>query len=303
MSQNNNILKRLRCWRLYILLLPAIVYFVVFYYAPMYGLQIAFKDYSPVLGIMGSPWAGLKYFKRFISMPQFYTVFFNTLSLSLYSLLFNFPMPIILALFLNECQNVRYKKLVQNITYAPYFVSTIVIVGMMIQFLSPSMGVINKVIEMAGGTTTEFMAKSEWFKPLYIISTMWQRTGWASVVYLAALASIDVELHEAAAIDGAGKFSRIIHINIPSILPTVITMFILNCGQIMSVGFEKAYLMQNSLNLNKSEIISTYIYKVGLLGAQFSFTAAVGVFNSLLNFFIILAANEICKRISDTSLF
>jgi putative aldouronate transport system permease protein len=269
----------------------------------MYGLQIAFKDYSPALGITGSPWAGLKYFRRFISMPQFYTVFLNTLTLSTFSLLINFPMPVILALCLNECKNMRYKKLVQNLTYAPYFVSTIVIVGMMIQFLSPSTGVINKFIEMAGGTATEFMAKEEWFKALYIISTMWQRTGWASVVYLAALAGIDVELHEAAAIDGAGKFSRIMHINIPCILPTIITMFILNCGQIMSVGFEKAYLMQNPLNLGRSEIISTYIYKVGLLGAQFSFTSAVGVFNSVLNFAIILAANALCKKISETSLW
>ena len=233
-------LKRLlRSWRLYVLLAPALIYLFMFHYLPLYGVQIAFRDYVPSLGFLDSAWVGLKHFQYFVTSPQFPTLMSNTVLLSLFYLLFKFPLPILLALMLNEARCGWYKKVVQNLTYAPHFISIVVLVGMLVNFLSPSTGIINNVITSLGGTATDFMGKSEMFRPIYIISGLWQSTGWESIIYLAALSGVDPQLHEAAQIDGASHLKRIWHISIPGILPTAIMLFILNCGQIMNVGFEK----------------------------------------------------------------
>lgn len=290
-------------WRLYMLLLPAILYLLIFHYAPIYGVQIAFRDYVTSKGFWGSNWVGLKHFRYFLSSPQFPQLMRNTLLLSLYELLLSFPLPILLALTLNECRNLSAKKFVQNVTYAPHFISTVVLCGMVISFLSPSTGIINTLIKLFGGQAFDFMGKEEWFRTIYIASGVWKNTGWSSIIFLAALSGIDPQLHESAQIDGAGRFKRMLHINIPGILPTMILLFILECGKIMSVGFEKIYLLQNTLNLSTSETISTYVYKVGLLQAKFSYTTAIGLFNSIINVTLLLIVNQISRAVSDTSLF
>ncbi|HEY8421023.1 MAG TPA: ABC transporter permease subunit [Thermoclostridium sp.] len=290
-------------WRLYVLLLPAVLYLAIFHYAPIYGLQIAFKDFVPSLGITGSKWVGLKHFKYFISSPQFPILMRNTLLLSVYSLIFTFPLPIILALMLNETRSVVLKKTVQNITYAPHFISTVVLCGMVIIFLSPSSGVINTFLKMLGHEPVDFMTKEQYWRSIYIISGIWKNTGWSSIIYLAALSGVDPQLYDAAHIDGASRLQRIWHINIPGIIPTAVLLFIMNCGQIMSVGFEKVYLLQNSLNLPVSEVISTYVYKTGLLGAKFSYTSAIGLFNSVINVTLLLIVNKISSKVSDIMLF
>lgn len=293
----------LHSWRLYVLLIPAVAYFFLFSYRPMYGVQIAFRDYMPAFGITGSPWMGLKHFRFFISSVQFPILLKNTFLLSFYSILWGFPMPILLALLLNECKTMWFKKLVQNVTYAPHFISTVVICGMVIQFLSPSSGIINAMITALGGEAVDFMGKERYFRTIYIASGIWQGTGWGSIIYLAALSGIDPALHEAAQIDGASRMRRIWHINLPGIRPTIVMLLILNCGSILSVGFEKAYLLQNSLNISESEIISTYVYKTGLLGARFSYTAAIDLFNSIINVILLLIANTVARRVGETSLF
>jgi putative aldouronate transport system permease protein len=295
--------KMLGCWQLYLLLLPGFAYFVIFYYGPMYGLQIAFKDYMPGLGILGSPWVGLKHIERFVTSAQFIVVVRNTLYINLFYLLCRFPLPIVLALLLNECGSRRFKKLVQNVTYMPYFISTVVLVSMVINFLSPSIGVVNRCIEFLGGAAQDFMIKPEWFRPIYILSGLWQNTGVDSIIYLAALAAVDPNQHEAAQIDGASRLRRIWHINLPGIMPAMVILFILRCGEIMNVGFEKAFLMQNALNMSASEVISTYVYKSGLLGSQYSYSTVVGLFNSVINFTLILAVNAAAKRVGETSLW
>lgn len=292
-----------KSWRLYILLLPAIIYLLIFHYAPIYGLQIAFKDFIPSLGIAGSKWVGLKHFNYFVSSPQFFILVRNTILLSVSSLICSFPLPILLALMLNETKSVWFKKAVQNITYAPHFISTVVLCGMVIVFLSPSSGVINSLLKLVGHETIDFMTKEQYWRPIYIISGVWQNTGWSSIIYLAALSGIDPQLHEAAHIDGANRIQRIWHINIPGILPTAILLFIMNCGQLMSVGFEKVYLLQNALNLPVSEVISTYVYKTGLLGTKFSYTSAIGLFNSAINVLLLLIVNKVSSKVSDTMLF
>jgi putative aldouronate transport system permease protein len=286
-----------------VLLLPSLAYVLLFHYQPMYGLQIAFRDYSPMLGILGSKWVGLKHFLRFIASPQFEVVVGNTLKLNLLALLCGFPLPIILALMLNDCGKLRFKKIVQNATYIPHFISMVVLIGMVMNFLSPTIGIISRLIIFLGGEPQNYLTKPEWFRPIYILSGIWQETGWGSIIYLAALAGVDPDLHEAAQIDGASRLQRIWHINLPGIQPTIITVFILRCGRIMDVGFEKVFLLQNALNLSSSEVISTYVYRIGLLGTQFSYSALIGLFNSIINFIIILSINSIIKRISTTSLW
>lgn len=291
------------CWQLYVLLLPTALYFIIFSYLPMAGVQIAFKQYTVSEGIWGSSWVGLKHFARFMSSAQCETLIVNTLKISIYSLLWSFPLPIVLAIALNECRFLKMKKIVQSLTYAPHFISTVVLVSMVTLFLSPSNGVINRLIEMFGGEAHNFMGETGAFRTIYIASGIWQNCGWSAIIYISALSGVDEQLHEAAKIDGANRLQRIRHIDIPSILPTAITLFILNCGNVLSVGFEKMYLMQNSMNLSVSEIISTYTYKVGLLGAQYSYTAAIGLFNSVVNIIILVMVNAIAKKTSETSLF
>lgn len=296
--------KRMKhCWQLYILVLPAVICIAVFSYAPMYGAIIAFKDYKVNEGIMGSPWAGLKYFKQFIDLPNFDTLLINTLKISIYSLFWGFTPPILLALMLNQVRCKRYKSFIQTITYAPYFISTVVLVSMLNIFLTPSSGFINKIIEDFGGHAITFMGDPKWFRTVYIASGVWQGAGWSAIIYLAALGGVDPSLYDAAMVDGASKLQRLIHIDLPCILPTIVIMFILNMGSLLNVGYEKAYLMQNSLNIPVSEIISTYVYKIGLINGNFSFSAAVGMFNSIINFILVISANYISKKLTENSLW
>ena len=288
---------------LYLLLLPAVLYALIFLYAPMGGVLIAFKDYSPTKGIFGSPWVGLKYFLRFFNSYNFGEIFYNTLSLSVYNLVAQFPIPIVFALLLNQMRHRRFKKVVQTVSYAPHFISMVVLVGMLNVFLSPSTGVVNALIKALGGNAVYFLGKAELFRPVYVWSGVWQDTGRSAIIYIAALSGIEQELHEAAMVDGASKLQRTLYIDIPGIMPTAVIMLILNLGRIMSVGFEKAYLMQNTLNISASEIISTYVYKVGLLNAQFSLSTAIGLFNSVISCVLVVSVNYIARRYSDTSLW
>lgn len=293
----------LRSWQLYVLLAPTLIYLFLFNYVPMYGLQIAFRDFAIKKGISGSPWVGWKHFLFFFNSPQFGSLVSNTVKISLYSLLWGFPLPILLALMINEVRFTKLKKVLQNITYAPFFISTVVLVSMLNVFLAKSDGLINQFIAALGGQNVDFLGKASYFRTIYIVSGIWQGMGWNSIIYIAALSGVDLQLHEAAQIDGATRFQRVIHINLPCILPTAVMMFILSCGSIMSVGYEKVYLMQNSLNLSVSEVISTYVYKTGLQKVQYSYTTAIGLFNNVINVVLLLIVNQVARKLSDTSLF
>lgn len=283
--------------------LPVLVFFLVFHYAPMYGVQIAFKKFSAVRGIVGSPWRGLYYFQQFFDSYLFGELIGNTLGLSLYSLFVGFPTPILLALMMNELRSERVKRVVQTITYAPHFISMVVMCSMIILFLSPSSGVLNRIIEILGGQSVYFMGKPEYFKTIYVLSGVWQNTGWSSIIYMAALSGIDPQLHEAATIDGASRLQRVWHINLPGILPTAVILLIMNCGSLMSIGFEKAFLLMNDLNRAAAEIISTFVYQRGLIDRNYSSAAAIGLFNSAINLVLLLGVNAIARRVSDTSLW
>ncbi len=290
-----------RTWPLYVLVLPAILHFAVFQYIPMYGVQIAFKNYIVTKGIWGSEWIGLDHFQRFFDSYYFGRLIRNTLFISLYQFAL-FPISIIVALSLNELTNGWYKKTVQTITYAPHFISVVVMSGMIIAFLSPSTGIVNKLIELLGFEPISFMTKPEWFKSVFVLSGEWQNLGWGAIIYLAALTGINPELHEAATVDGASRLQRIWHINLPGIMPTIIILLILNVGSFMSIGFERIYLLQNSLNLQASDVIQTYVYRSGLLEGQYSFSSAVGLFNSVINLIMLLTVNQIARKFSSTSL-
>lgn len=290
-------------WDLYLLILPVIVYFFIFDYIPMYGVQIAFKNFIAAKGIWASDWIGFDHFKRFFDSYYFWRLIWNTFSISLYQLAVGFPVPLLLALLINEIGGKTFKRFLQTVTYAPHFLSTVVMVGLIFIFLSPQNGIINQLIVFFGGQPISFMTESGWFKSIYVWSGVWQGMGWSSIIYLAALAGIDPSLHEAARVDGASRLRRIWHINLPGIMPTVVILLILNVGQVMSVGFEKIYLMQNNLNLESSDVISTYVYTQGILGAQYSFAAAVGLFNSVINVILLVTVNQIAKKVNETSLW
>ncbi|MEH7095194.1 ABC transporter permease subunit [Neobacillus vireti] len=289
-------------YELYLFLLPAILYFIVFQYIPMYGVLIAFKDFTPSLGILGSPWVGFEHFERFFHSYQFWDLIKNSLGLSIFQLITGFPMPIIIALLLNQMIHEKYKRFVQTVIYAPHFISIVVLAGMMFVFFSDK-GLINSVVTLFGGKAVAFMSEPSWFKPLYIGSGVWQETGWACIVYLAALAGVSPEIHEAATMDGANKWQRILHVDIPAIMPTAIILLILSVGNLMNIGFEKAYLMQTPLNQPAAEIIPTYVYKVGLQQAEYSFGAAVGLFNSIINLILLYIVNKTAKKISGSGLW
>ncbi|AUS98638.1 sugar ABC transporter permease [Clostridium thermosuccinogenes] len=276
---------------------------IILNYIPMYGITLAFKDYVPSKGILGSPWVGLKYFERFFNSFSFSRILSNTLKISFASLIFGFPVPVIFALMLNQLRQEKFKRMIQTITYAPHFISTVVLVGMMMVFLSPRSGLINNIIQMLGGEPIFFMAKKEWFIPLYILSDIWQNTGWNTIIYLAALTSVNPELYEAAIVDGATKLQRIKHIDIPAILPTIVITLIFACGGIMNVGFEKVFLMQNSLNREVSDVIATYVFEQGLIRAQYSYSTAIGLFNTIVNIILLITVNKIAKKLTDTSLW
>lgn len=293
-------------WQLYLFLLVPIVYIIIFAYIPMAGVQIAFKKYDFTLGIWGSPWSGFDHFERFFSSYNFSQILWNTLTLAIYGLLAGFPLPIFLALILNSFPKQGYKKIVQTISYMPHFISTVVIVGMLMQIFNPRTGAFGVISQMlTGEMIPDLFSKPEAFPHMYVWSGIWQGIGWGSIIYIAALAGVDSELHEAAQIDGATRWQRVIHIDFPSIRPTATIMLILAAGGIMNVGFEKVYLMQNSLNISSSEVISTYVYKVGMaIGTgDFSFATAIGLFNSVINFVLLIIVNVISKKMSNTSLW
>ncbi|NLB82336.1 MAG: sugar ABC transporter permease [Clostridiaceae bacterium] len=288
---------------LYIMLIFPVLVVIVFRYIPIAGAIIAFKDYDFMKGIWGSSFVGFKWFQRFLKNRRFISIFWNTLSLSVNSLLFSFPWPIILALSLNEVANQKFKRSIQTFSYLPYFISTVVVVGIMHQILSPTTGVVNTIIGLFGGKAINFITQPKWFKPTYIISGIWSSVGYNSIIYLSALTTINPELYEASYIDGAGRWDRIYHITLPGILPVIIILFLLSLGSLINIGYEKAYLMQNSLNLSSSEIIGTYVYKQGLIDLKYSYSTAVGLFQSVINFVLITVANTVSRRAADISLW
>lgn len=292
-----------RRWQLYVMVLPAVLYYVLFHYKPMYGIILAFKRFSMRKGILGSPWIGFDNFERLFSSYWFPIILKNTLSLSALSLILGFPIPIIMALMINEVQNKKVRETYQTVSYAPHFISTVVLCGMVTLFLSPSTGIINKFLNILGMESVFFMQESGMFKWIYVLSGIWQSTGWGTIIYAAALSGVDKSLLDAAAVDGASRFQRIIYINFPVLIPTMITLFILRCGQLLSVGYEKVYLLQNSTNLSASEVISTYVYKMGLINNDFGFSTATGLFNSVINCIILITANRLSKKFSGNSLW
>ncbi len=297
-----------RGWQLYLFLVLPLLYLFVFKYWPMWGAQIAFRQFNPAVGITESPWVGTKYFVKFFESYQFERVIKNTLTISLYSLVAGFPVPILLALFLNSMRSSRMRKISQNILYIPNFISLVVIVGMLLQLINPVVGLYARIsVLLTDSLPKDLMADPSAFPHLYVWSGVWQSMGWDSVIYFAALSAVSAEQHEAAIIDGASRMQRIIHVDFPAIIPTIIVLLILRCGSLMSVGFEKAYLMQTDLNLRTSELISTYVYKVGLTGgggsSKFSYATAIGLFNSVVNLLLISLVNALARKVGETSLW
>ena len=293
-----------RNYALYLFVLPAVVEVFIFNYLPMYGIQIAFRNYKPVKGIWGSAWTGLKWFNRFFNSPQFETVILNTLNLSLQLLLFSFPISILFALLINQYRNPRFKKLVQTVSYAPHFISTVVMCGMITLFLSPSQGLYGNICRALGIKLINPMGEANLYRPIYIISDIWQQMGWESIIYVAALSAVDPGLYDAATVDGANRYQRILHIEIPALASTATLILIMRIGGIMSMGFEKSYLLQNDLNIRVSEIIATYVYKIGLTGTpQYSYSAAIGLFNSVINLTLLVSFNALSRRLGETSLW
>lgn len=295
--------KIVRSWRLYVFMAPALLTVLIFNYLPMYGIQIAFKNYVPAFGIGGSNWVGFDHFSRFFNSYYFWDLLWNTLSISLYGLAIGFPLPILLALAFNEVRNGAFKKTVQTVTYAPHFISTVVMAGMIITFLTPSSGMIINLLEALGITAPDFLTDPRWFKTMYVLSDVWQTTGWGTIIYLAALSAVDPGLHEAAILDGASRVQRIWNINIPVLVPTITILMILNVGSLLSVGYEKILLLQNPLNMSSSDVIATSVYRTGLLEAQYSYSTAVGLFNSVVNAVMLIVVNQIVRRTSENSLW
>ncbi len=294
-----------RMWKgreYYLLILPALLYVLIFCYGPMYGIQIAFKNYKMSRGIWDSNWVGLMHFEDFFGGYYFWNLIKNTLFLSLYNLAVSFPIPIIVALIINELKG-KYKNFVQTVLYAPHFISTVVLVGMLGIMFSPSSGVVNQVLNTLGIDSIYFMGDGKYFRHMYVWSGVWQQMGWSAIIYIAALSGVDPALHEAASIDGATRMQRILRVNLPCIAPTIIIMLILAVGSIANVGYEKVFLMQNALNRDVSEVISTYVYKRGIVETNYSFSTAVNLFNNVVNVILLLFANTVSKKFSESSLF
>ncbi|MCR2822999.1 ABC transporter permease [Lederbergia panacisoli] len=292
----------MKSWQLYAFLLPAVLYFTIFHYIPMYGVQIGFKDYIATLGITDSPWVGFEHFTRFYNSYYFWRLIKNTFAISFYQLAL-FPLPILFALSLNELKNGAFKKWMQTLTYAPHFISVVVVVGMLIAFLDPISGLVNNVIVKLGGEAIPFLTSPGWFRHIYVWSGEWQSLGWGTIIYLAALAGVNPELHESASIDGATRVQKIWYINIPSIMPAIVVLFILNIGKFMSIGFEKVLLMQNALNSETSDIIQTFVYQTGIIGGEYDFSAAIGLFDSVINLILLIIVNYFARRVSENSLW
>ena len=291
-----------RYWQLWVLLLPAIAFTVVFAYVPMYGIQLAFREFDFQAGLTGGEWVGLKYFEIFFGSPMFGTVLRNTLTISIVTLVVGFLAPIALALIINQIVNATRKRFMQTATYLPHFISVVVVVGMLQVLLNPSNGTVTRLFS-GFGLDLDLLGDPDLFVPVYVISEVWQHCGWNSIIYLAALASVDTQLYEAARIDGANRLHLIRHVDIPALVPTMIILFILTMGGVLSTGFEKIWLMQNALNLPVSEVIATYTYRIGILGNQFSLGTAIGLFNTLINFLFLVVTNRLAKKFADTSLW
>ena len=290
-------------WQLYVLILPAIIYFIVFNYMPLYGIQIAFKDFKAVFGISGSKWVGLKHFENFFHAYYFNRLLANTLLLNVYNLLWSFPVPIILAILLNQIKGPKIKRFIQTSIYVPYFISTVVLAGMLYIFLSPTSGIFNILRQALGMKSVDFMSDAKAFRTIYIVSGIWQSAGWGTILYIASLSGVDPSLYEAAEIDGASIWQKIRYIDMPSIVPVIVMVFILDCGKLLSSNTDKALVMQTAGNIPTSDIIGVYVYNVGLGSGQFSYTTAIGLFINIINFIIIITANQISKKISDVGLF
>ncbi len=287
---------------LYLLVLPVLIFYIIFHYKPMYGAIIAFKDYSPGLGVAKSPWVGFANFARFFKGPYFWRLIRNTLLLSLYNLIFGFPAPIILALLLNEVRNKKFKSITQTVTYLPHFISMIVVTGMITNFCM-SNGLFNDIIVLFGGERSPLLQNPNLYRTIYVVSGIWQEVGWGSIIYLSALSGVDAQLYEAASIDGAGKWKQLLHVTLPGISPTIITMLILKMGSLMSLGYEKTILLYNASTYETADIISSYIYRVGLLEQDWSYSTAIGLFNSVINCILLILTNRLSKKLSDTSLW
>ena len=304
MKTKTSTLKQMkRRWLLYLMVLPALASLLIFSYKPMYGLIIAFKDFNFRLGYLGSEWVGLEHFKRLVTSYWFPVIIKNTLTISLLSILIQFPLPIIFAMFFNEVRQSKLKSVAQTVTYAPHFISTVVVFGMVISFLNPTSGIINKAIEFFGGDSIAFMQETGAFKWIFVLSGVWVNTGWSTIIYTAALSSVDSELLEAAQIDGANRWQRMWHINFPTLLPTVVIQLILTSGTLLNVGYEKTLLLQNTMNIGVSEVISTYVYRMGLINHDYSFSTAAGLLNSVVNVIVLTIVNGISKKVTETGLF
>lgn len=290
-------------WQLYVLILPAVIYFVVFNYFPLYGIQIAFKDYKAVNGIAGSAWAGLKHFENFFHAYYFKRLLSNTLLLNVFNLLWSFPIPLILAIFLNQIKNPKRKRFIQTSIYVPYFISTVVLAGMLYIFLSPTSGIFNIARTSMGLKAVDYMSEAGAFRTIYVISSIWQSAGWGTILYIASLAGVDTALYEAAEIDGASIWQKIRYIDLPSLVPVAMMVFILDCGKLLSSNTDKALVMQTPGNIPTSDIIGVYVYNVGLGSGQFSYTAAIGLFVNIINFILIISVNKISKKVTDVGLF
>lgn len=287
---------------LYLMIIPVLIFFILFHYKPMYGAIIAFKDYTPALGIAESPWVGWDNFTRFFSSVYFGRLIRNTILLSFYSLLFGFPAPIILALLLNEVKNKKFKGLTQTVTYLPHFISMIVVTGMLVDF-SMTSGLFNDIIELFGGERSPLLQNPDLYRTIHVASGIWQEIGWGSIIYLSALSGVDSQLYEAAQIDGAGKWKQLIHVTLPGIAPTIIIMFILKMGTLMNMGYEKTILLYNPATYETADIISSYIYRIGLLEQDWSYSTAIGLFNSVINLGLLLITNKIARKCGETSLW
>ena len=290
-------------WQFWLIIALPVIYAFVFAYIPMCGIIIAFKDYSIRRGILGSEWVGLKYFKQFLTSTNSVLVIKNTIILGVYTFLVNFPIPILLAIGINEVRNIKFKKTVQLVTYAPYFISVVIMVGMMVQMMDMRTGIVNVLLGKLGIDAINFFGDPKIFRHLYVWSGVWQTAGYSSIIYVAALAGVSPEFHEAATMDGATRLQRIIHVDIPTIMPTIIIQLIFSCANVVNIGMDKIFLMQTSLNASVSEVISTFVYKVGVVNANFGFSTAAGLFQSLVSFGLLVLVNQLSRRMSDTSLW
>lgn len=291
-----------RNWSLYLMIVPGILFYLIFMYGPLYGALIAFKDYSPGLGFLESPWVGLKHFKDFFASSECFRLIYNTLKINLAALCFGFPAPIVLAILINEMGNGKFKRFTQTVSYMPHFISLVVICGLVKNFVSAD-GIISSIVAVFGGEKANLLTIKEWFVPIYVGSNIWQDVGWGSIIYLAALSAIDECLYESAQLDGAGRINQIIHITLPGIAPTIITLLIIRVGSLLTVGFEKIILLYNELIYETSDVISTYVYRIGFQGQQWSYTTAIGLFGSVINLILLTVANTVSKKTTEGGLW